>query len=129
MKITGLEKSVDFATLDIKKLFSTFKSHELSRNDHPNHDTSLSSKVLITSARVGVHDANSTNTTVSSALKFALPSLAAASDEQYESILDDEITLLARKFHALHMLHKERRSPRGCFECDDTTTSSSTALR
>jgi hypothetical protein len=29
---------------------------------------------------------------------------------------------LARKFHGLHKFHKERRrSPRGCFECGDTT--------
>jgi hypothetical protein len=42
-------------------------------------------------------------------LEFALSSLAAASDEQYDSIIDDEIVLLARKFHA-----------RGCFECGDT---------
>jgi hypothetical protein len=48
--------------------------------------------------------------------------LAATSDEQYESIPDDEIVLLARKFRALHKFHKERRrSPRGCFECSDTT--------
>ncbi len=46
----------------------------------------------------------------------------AASDEQYESITDDEIALLARKFRALHRFRKERRrSPRGCFECGDTT--------
>jgi hypothetical protein len=97
------------------------KSHELSRKGHPNHDASLTSKDLITSARVGGHDANPT-TTVSSTLEFALSSLAAASNEQYESIPDDEIALLARKFHALHKFRKERRrSPRGCFECDDTT--------
>jgi hypothetical protein len=43
-------------------------------------------------------------------------------DEQYESILDDEITLLARKFRALHMFYKERRrSSRGYFKCGDTT--------
>jgi hypothetical protein len=48
--------------------------------------------------------------------------LCAAPDEQYESIPDDEIALLARKFWALHRFRKERRrSPRGCFECDDTT--------
>jgi hypothetical protein len=48
--------------------------------------------------------------------------LAALSNEQYESIPDDEITLLARKFHALHKFCKERRrSPRGCFNCGDTT--------
>jgi hypothetical protein len=48
--------------------------------------------------------------------------LAIVSDEQCESIPNDEITLLARKFCALHKFHKERRrSPRGCFECDDTT--------
>jgi hypothetical protein len=30
--------------------------------------------------------------------------------------------LLARKFYALHKFHKEgRRSPKGCFKCDDTT--------
>jgi hypothetical protein len=48
--------------------------------------------------------------------------LCVASDEQYESIPDDEIALLARKFRVLHRFHKERRrSPRGCFECGDTT--------
>jgi hypothetical protein len=48
--------------------------------------------------------------------------LCAASDEQYESIPDDEIALLARKFRSLHRFRKERRrSPRGCFECGDTT--------
>jgi hypothetical protein len=48
--------------------------------------------------------------------------LTAVSDEQYKSIPDDEIALLARKFCALHKFRKERRrSPRGCFECGDTT--------
>jgi hypothetical protein len=48
--------------------------------------------------------------------------LCATSDEQYESIPDNEITLLVRKFRALHRFRKERRrSPRGCFECVDTT--------
>jgi hypothetical protein len=55
-------------------------------------------------------------------LEFVLSSLATTSDEQYESIPDDEIALLAKKFHALHKFRKERRrSPRGCFECGDTT--------
>jgi hypothetical protein len=122
MKITALEESADFVTLDTEKLFSKLKSHELSRKGHPNHDASFSSKALITGARVGGHVANPANTTNSSALEFALSSLRAASNEQYESILDDEIALLARKFRALHRFHTERRrSPRGCFECDDTT--------
>jgi hypothetical protein len=60
--------------------------------------------------------------TNSSALEFVLSSWAAASDEQYESIPDDEIVLLVRKFYALHRFCKERRrSPRGYFECGDTT--------
>jgi hypothetical protein len=54
-------------------------------------------------------------------LEFALSSFAAASDEQYESIPGDEIALLTRKFRALHQFRKERRSPRGCFECGDIT--------
>jgi hypothetical protein len=98
MKITALEKSADFATLDTEKLFTKLKSHELSRKVHPNHDTSFSSKALITGAHVGGHVDNPTNTTNSSALEFALSSLCAASNEQYESIPDDEIALLARKF-------------------------------
>jgi hypothetical protein len=66
--------------------------------------------------------ANPTNTTDASALKFALSSLAATSDEQYESIPDDEIALLVRKFRTLHRFCKERRrSLRGCFKCGDTT--------
>jgi hypothetical protein len=91
MKITASEESTDFATLDTEKLFSKLKSHELSRKGYPNSDTSLISEAFITSARVGGHDANPTNPTVSSALEFALSSLAAVSDEQYESIPDDEI--------------------------------------
>jgi hypothetical protein len=68
MKITTLEESADFATLDTEKLFSKLKSHELSRKSHPNHDASFSSKALITGAHVGGHMANPTNTTDSSAL-------------------------------------------------------------
>jgi hypothetical protein len=121
MKITTLEESADFTTLDIKKLFSKLKSHKLSRKGHPNHDASLTSKTFVTSTRVGGHVPNPTNTTDSSALEFALSFLSAASDEQYESIPDDEIALLVRKFRALHKFYKEWRSPRGCFECGNTT--------
>jgi hypothetical protein len=98
MKITALEESTDFATLDIEKLFSKLKSHELSRKGRPNHDASLTGKAFVTSTHVGGHVSNSTNITDSSALEFALSSLAVASDKQYESIPDDEIVLLARKF-------------------------------
>jgi hypothetical protein len=108
MKITALEESTDFATLDTEKLFSKFKSHELSRKGR-NHDASLTSKAFVTCTHVGGHVANPTNTTDSSALKFALSSLVVASDEQYKSIPDDEIVLLARKFCALHRFHKEIR--------------------
>jgi hypothetical protein len=98
MIITALEESADFTTLDTEKLFSKLKSHELSGKGHPNHDASFSSKALITCAHVGGHVANPTNTTDSSALEFALSSLCAASDEQYESIPNHEIVLLTRKF-------------------------------
>jgi hypothetical protein len=121
-EITALEESADFATLDTGKLFSKLKSHELSRKGCPNHDASLTSKTFVTSTRVGGHVANPTNTTYSSALEFALSSLCVASDEQYKSIPDDDTALLARKFCALHRFRKERRrSPRGCFECGNTT--------
>jgi hypothetical protein len=121
MKITALEESADFATLDTEKIFSKLKYHELSRKGRPNHDASFSSKALITGTRVGGHVANPTNTTDSSALEFALSSLCATSDEQYESIPNDEIALLVWKFRALHRFYKDRRrSPRGCFECGDT---------
>jgi hypothetical protein len=121
MKTTALEESTDFATLDTEKLFSKLKSHELSRKYHPNHDASFTSKALITSAHVGGHDTNPTNT-ISSSLEFALSSLVATSDEQYESIPDDKIALLARKFSVLHKFcKKRRRSPGGCFECGGTT--------
>jgi hypothetical protein len=122
MKITILEESADFATLDTEKMFSKLKSHELSRKGRTNHDASHTSIAFITSAHVGGHDANPTNTTVSSALEFVLSSLTVLSDEQYENIPDDEIALLVRKIRALHKFHKKRRkSPRGCFECGDTT--------
>jgi hypothetical protein len=103
MKITALE------VLDTKKLFSKLKSHELSRKGRPNHDASLTSKAFATSTHVGGHVANPTNSTDSSALKFVLSSFCVASDDQYESIPNDDITLLARKFCALHRFRKERR--------------------
>ncbi len=62
MKIIILEESADFATLDTEKLFSKLKSYKLSRKGCPNHDVSLTSKALITSAHVGGHDVNPTNT-------------------------------------------------------------------
>jgi hypothetical protein len=102
-------------------MFSKLKSHELSRKGHPNHEASITSKAFVTSTRIGGHVANPINTTDSSTLELALSSLSVASDEQYESISDDEIALLARKFRALHKFCKERRrSSRGCFECGDT---------
>jgi hypothetical protein len=60
IKITALLEYADFATLDTEKLFCKHKYHELSHKHHPNHDASLTSKALITSARVGGHDANPT---------------------------------------------------------------------
>jgi hypothetical protein len=86
MKITVLDEFVDFATLDTEKLFTKLKSHGLSHKDRPNHDASLSSKVMITGARIGGHVANPINTTDSSALEFGLSFLSASSDELYESI-------------------------------------------
>jgi hypothetical protein len=118
IKITALKESTDSTTLNTEKLFSKLKSHELSCKCHPNYDASFINNALITSARVGGHDANPTNAitnkalitsahvgghdanptnTISPSLKFTLSSLAAASDEQYKSILDDEIALLAKK--------------------------------
>jgi hypothetical protein len=81
MKITTLEESTEFATVDTEKLFSKLKSHELSRNGRPNYDASLTSKAFVTTTRVGSHVANPTNTTDSSALEFFLSSLVVASDE------------------------------------------------
>jgi hypothetical protein len=95
MKITVLEESTDFATLDTEKLFSKLKSHELSRKGHPNHDVFFTSKALISSAHVGGQDANPTNT-ISSSFDFDLSSLTVASNEQFKSISDDKIAFLAR---------------------------------
>jgi hypothetical protein len=122
--LATLEEYADFAILDIEKLFSKLKSHELSCKCHPNHDASFTSKALITSACVGGHDANPTNT-ISHSLEFAFSSLAATFNEQYESIPDDEIALLAMKFWAMHKFQKERRrssrNSRGYFKCGGTT--------
>jgi hypothetical protein len=46
MKITDLEESTDFITLDTENLFSKLKSHELSRKGRPNHDASLTRKIV-----------------------------------------------------------------------------------
>jgi hypothetical protein len=56
MKITDLEESAGFITLDTEKLFSKLKSHELSRKCRLNHDASLTSKTFVTSTRFGGHE-------------------------------------------------------------------------
>jgi hypothetical protein len=97
MKITLLEGSADFASLDTEKLFSKLKSHELSHQGRPNYDASFTSKALITSAHVGDHDANSADT-ISPSLEFTLSTLIAASYEQYESIPTMRLSFLQEKF-------------------------------
>jgi hypothetical protein len=82
MKITDLDESADFATINTEKLFSKLKSYELSRKGHLNHNASLTSKAFVTSTRVGGHVANPTNTNDSSALEFVLSFLAVAFNEQ-----------------------------------------------
>jgi hypothetical protein len=44
-KITALEESADFATLDTENLFSKLKSHKLSSKGCPNHDAFFFSKL------------------------------------------------------------------------------------
>jgi hypothetical protein len=74
----------------------------------------LGMTTFVTNTHIGGHVSNPINTTDSSALEFALSSFSASFDEQYESIPDDKIALLVRKFHALHRFCKERRrSPWG----------------
>jgi hypothetical protein len=55
IKITALEESADFGTLDTEKLFSNLKSHELSRKGRSNHDASITSKAFVTSTHVSGH--------------------------------------------------------------------------
>jgi hypothetical protein len=86
MKITGLEESADFATLDTEKLFNKLKSHKLSCKGHPNRDASFTSKALLTSALVGGLDAEPTNT-VSYSLEFDLSSLVATSMSNMRAFL------------------------------------------
>jgi hypothetical protein len=71
IKITALDESFDFATLDIKKLFSKLKSHELSRKGRPNYNDSFTSKAFITSTRISGHVANPT--TLLAHLLWSLP--------------------------------------------------------
>jgi hypothetical protein len=112
MKITILKESANFATLDTEKLFNKLKPHELCYKGQHNHDASFTSKTLITSARVGGHDANPTNT-ISPSLKFALSSLAITFDEQYESIPDDEIALCKKILGNAQVLEGEEKKLMG----------------
>jgi hypothetical protein len=47
MKFTTSEESADFITLDTEKLFSKFKSHELSKKYRPNHYAFLLVRLLL----------------------------------------------------------------------------------
>jgi hypothetical protein len=56
----------------------------------------------------------------SAALEFTLPSFATASDEQYESIPNDEVALLLSKIQDLQKFCKERRRTPTCsYVCSD----------
>jgi hypothetical protein len=96
-KITALEESANFATLDTEKLLSKLKSHELCHKGRPNHDASFTSKALITSAHVGGDDANPINI-ISPSLEFALSSLAVASTENMRAFPTTRLPFLKGNF-------------------------------
>jgi hypothetical protein len=96
-KITTLEESANFATLDTEKLLSKLKSHELCHKGRPNHDASFTSKALITSAHVGCDDANPINI-ISPSLEFSLSSLAVASDENMRAFPTMRLPFLKGNF-------------------------------
>jgi hypothetical protein len=97
MKITTLEESADFATLNTEKLFSKIKSRELSHKGRPNHGASFTSKALITSARVDDHDANPTNI-ISPSLGFSLSSLAQSPISNMRAFPTMRLSCLQRNF-------------------------------
>ena len=125
VKISALEEIADFDTLDCDALFSKLKSHELSKKSRPYHDNDMpsSSRALVSKSHIGDDDncfaANPSHG--KSSWEMALSSFIAATDKQIETILDDELALLARKFKRVYKYKKERRGgrSRGCFECGD----------
>jgi hypothetical protein len=100
IKNTVLDEFADFATLDTEKLFSKLKSHELSRKGH----LLLVRLLLLVLMLVAMW--LTPPILLTHLLWSLLSSLSAASDEQYKSIPNDEITLLVRKFRAFHRFHK-----------------------
>jgi hypothetical protein len=91
MKITVLEESADFATLDTE-------NYLVSLNLMNCLGKIVLTMMLLLLVLVLVAMMLTPPTPLSHLLWSALSSLAVVSDEQYESIPDDEITLLARKF-------------------------------
>jgi hypothetical protein len=115
IKITALEEPADFATLDTEKLFSKLKSHELSRKV-VRIKMLLFLVILLLIVLMLVAMMLTPPTPLSQLLWSLLCPLWP------HLLMKYEITLLARKFCALHVFCKERRrSPRGCFKCGNTT--------
>jgi hypothetical protein len=91
MKITVLEESADFATLDTENYLASLNLMNCLGKI-------VLTMMLLLLVLVLVAMMLTPPTPLSHLLWSALSSLAVVSDEQYESIPDDEITLLARKF-------------------------------
>ncbi|KAG8076990.1 hypothetical protein GUJ93_ZPchr0006g43193 [Zizania palustris] len=124
VKISSIEESAGYDTLTCDELFSKLKSTEIAKASLAVHRNSLPQPLaLVSSTSRGTAAEPSTSRTCVLADGFALSSLVSVTKEQVDTLDDDELALIARRFTRFHHERRDQRRSgfSGCFECGDTS--------
>ena len=90
MKATAIEENVDLSNISLELLYSKLKTHEIKRVDHPKKEN----MALVVDPLKRTFDGSS-----ESSSGFLLACLSAIHEEEFESIPEAELALLAKKIH------------------------------
>lgn len=112
MKATAIEENVDLSNLTLELLYSKLKTHEIKRGGNPKKDN----MALVADPLKGTPDGSS-----ESSSGFSLACLSAIQEEEFESLPEADLALLAKKVTRAYnnVRNRKRGGPVTCYECGE----------
>ena len=107
-------ESAGYETLTVNELFSKLKTTEVDNQTRAKLNGAPPSKSVALVTGRGCGSSSNAN----SALGFSLASLPSVTDEQLETLGDDDLCLLINKFQHVYRNRQRRKNPR-CYHCGD----------
>ncbi|KAG8088715.1 hypothetical protein GUJ93_ZPchr0010g10466 [Zizania palustris] len=122
VKISSIEESASFNTLTCDELFSKLKSTEIVKASRSGIGSSLPhSMALVSGSGSGTSSGGSMSGVCAFSGGFGLSSLVSITKEQVDTIDDEELALIVKKFTRFYNDRRDQRrgGSRGCFDCGD----------